>query len=609
MKKYIAAIFLLYTALFSCVVYLKYSRFLYFDFDLTIATLILRNLSRGELVSHIYGMAALLSSGHMSFINFFFLPFYLILPSALTLLFLQTVFLASGVFAVYLISKEVLGEKWSAFPPVIYAFYPALQYINLYEVHYIAFSIPLLLFTFYFYLKKQFTPFVICMILSLFCREEVALVLVGLGVYMCLRSSINKEGLPVKWLVAIFSVLAVFTLAFFLLFANPHFIAKAMSEPEKLGSAYLNTFYSWLSDAHASKNIIPHLFGSHNLKYLAALLFPLAFICLLDISFLIVIFGIAHILLSDWPLHASIYFQYSSIAIPFLFISFIFGLQKVISLFSEEKSRKTAMLAVSAVSLASALYIGPLPRIIAGLETGAAKGSPAYVRMKEYLVREAPADLPIISTFAFSSHLADRRALAPFYLFTYDKAFEYIPQVKRDYKAALIDFDDPLTFHSLFYTAREGLLSRSFFSASDWGLAVTLDNLALYKAGLVSDFKLVESLGLKPGLIDSSSGALKVLRFDFRKAVIGKFPVLETSFDLIKNSAEGDFIPQLRITNGRGEEFYFEYLAAYRLYPFGEWKKGEVVRIRARVFIPKEFRGDEARTELIFSRVYDAKRP
>lgn len=609
MKKYITGIFLAYTALFLAVVYLKYARFLYFDFDLTIATLILRNLSRGELVSHFYGMATLLSSGHMSLVNFFLLPFYLVFPSALTLLFMQTLFLGSGVFAVYLISKEVLGKEWPVLPAVIYAFYPALQYINLYEVHYIAFSIPLLLFTFYFYLKKRFVPFVIFMVFSLFCREEVALVLAGLGVYIWLRSLINKEGFPLKWLAAVFSVLALFTLAFFLSFANPRFIATAMPGPEKLGSAYFNAFYSWLADAHTPNSIISHLFSSHNLKYIMELFLPLAFICLFDISFVVVIFGLTHILLSDWPLHANIYFQHSSIAIPFLFISFIFGLKRVISRTAEKKSKKSVLSAVSVVCLASAVYIGPLPRIISGIETKPQKDSVAYVRMREYLLKQVPADEPLVSTFAFSSHLADRNALTPFYVFTYDKALEYIPQVRRDYKAAVIDFDDPLTFHSLFYTARDGLLSRCFFSGSGWGLAATIDNLALYRQGIASDFKLVESLGVRHDLTGNSVEALKVLRSDFRPAVIDKFPVLETSFDVLKNSSEGDFIPALRITNARGEEFYFEYLASYRLYPFREWKKGEAVRIKARVFIPREFRGDDARSDLIFNRVYDAKRP
>ncbi|MCU0665723.1 MAG: DUF2079 domain-containing protein [Candidatus Omnitrophica bacterium] len=618
MKKYVLGIFLSYVFLFSCVAYLKYRAFLYNDIDLTGMMLVLSNMARGNWFSSSYGTATLFGGGHipltnsifhLSFINFIFLPFYMLFTSSVFLLILQVLFIGSGIIGVYLIAKHVLGDKWALYIALLYAVYPAVNYINLYEAHYIAFSIPLLLFMFYFYLQSRYGLFVLFMCLSLSCREDVALAVLGMGAYLLLRST-KKNGPPLKWAATAFSITAVFISAFFW---AEHSSKNALSCNPAMVNFSSASFYNWMGDSWRevfnnfstrSGYIFENIFTAHKIKYLMQLFSPCLFICFLDVSFIMVLAGLPQVLLSSWQFHSDIHYQHASIVVPFIFISFIFGINKIINLRINILIKKAVFFFVVVIGVGLALYIGPLPMLLSGLADLRKAAFSDYSRIKESLVKLVPDEEPLISTFSLSNHLIKRSVLVPFHTFTYKKALAYIPKA-QECTAAIVDFEDALTFHPVFYNAAKGLFKKCFFVQSkDWGLVQSINNIAVYRKGVSGGGGLVEILGLKPEFKDPANGDLRVLKYDVSKVVIAGFPCLKVSFDLLKNrNTDLDYLPGLQIVNKKCEEFRFYFIASHRLYPFRGYKDGQLVRTRANVFVPAGFRDPDARINLFFEKI------
>jgi uncharacterized membrane protein len=110
-------------------------------------------------------------------------PFYALYPHPETLLVLKTLFLACGAFPFYLILKHLLGEK-CLWPLLLgYLFFPFIVGQNFNAPHETCFLPPLLLFSFYDYLKGRFKPFLVFLVLSLSIKEHMALMAVMYGLY------------------------------------------------------------------------------------------------------------------------------------------------------------------------------------------------------------------------------------------------------------------------------------------------------------------------------------------------------------------------------------------------------------------------------------------
>ncbi|MBI3616835.1 MAG: DUF2079 domain-containing protein [Candidatus Omnitrophica bacterium] len=110
-------------------------------------------------------------------------PFYAIYPHPGTLIFLKAIFLSVSIIPFYLILKRMVASS-AVFPLTLcYVFFPFIvgQYFN--APHEICFLPPFLLFSFYFFLTKNFKWFLIFLGISLTVKEHLALVAVMYGVY------------------------------------------------------------------------------------------------------------------------------------------------------------------------------------------------------------------------------------------------------------------------------------------------------------------------------------------------------------------------------------------------------------------------------------------
>ena len=171
---------------------MKYYSFQTYAYDLGIYNQALHTpLYNGQLF---YNTADLLANPtgnlfgiHFSPILLVIFPFYLLYTAPPTLLVIQTFALALGALPLYLLAlKKLKSEKWALVLAILYLLNPALQGVNWYDFHPEAFLPMLLLFSIYFFETKKTKLYLASVILTLFCIEFAALLLVFLAVYFIL---------------------------------------------------------------------------------------------------------------------------------------------------------------------------------------------------------------------------------------------------------------------------------------------------------------------------------------------------------------------------------------------------------------------------------------
>ena len=156
-------------------------------FDLGIHDQAIYNiLHSGYMRSTLYGTYAIDYIGdHFSPILYLLAPIYALREDARTLLALQSLFLAAAAIPLYLLARLKTRSVWIALALVMaYLLHPALHGVNLDDFHQLALVILFLLSALYFLETERLVPFVICLILALFVKEEVALTVVAIGAYV-----------------------------------------------------------------------------------------------------------------------------------------------------------------------------------------------------------------------------------------------------------------------------------------------------------------------------------------------------------------------------------------------------------------------------------------
>lgn len=125
---------------------------------------------------------------HTSFIMLLVAPLYWFMPGAGTLFFVQSAVLAGGAIPVYLLARRRLRSEPAAVAlGLAFLAHPALGLTNLEGFHPDAF-LPLLVgFAIYFAVYSRWLPYSVFVLLALLVKEDVALVVIPLGIWVALR--------------------------------------------------------------------------------------------------------------------------------------------------------------------------------------------------------------------------------------------------------------------------------------------------------------------------------------------------------------------------------------------------------------------------------------
>ncbi len=284
------------------------------------------------------------------------------LPEAL--LVAQVLIVASGALPAYWLGRRWLADtRLAVAAAAVYLLYPPLQWTVVTEFHPVALAAPLLMFCIWAAEERRFMTLTIFAVLAALTKEEVALALAMLGVWMMVR------GITRRRYGAFLAAASLAWVAFAVLWIIPHYNAGQ-------GSEFVDRYGSLGSDGGGVLTTLltrpweaAEVAGSYDrLSYLGALLLPLL---LLPLAAPLLLAGALPELLinilADWFPQYSIEFQYVAVIVPFAVGASILGLARVrrlqrpapLARFLRHPGRVAAVW-VGAVVLAG-VYQGPLP--------------------------------------------------------------------------------------------------------------------------------------------------------------------------------------------------------------------------------------------------------
>ena len=273
--------------------------------------------------------------------------FYFIHSGPETLLILQTVIIALGAIGIYLISKRILSSKILSITLAFsYLMYFPLQRANIFEFHAVSLATSFLIIMFYFFLVKKYKLSFIFFLLSLFSKENVALVTLLFGTFILLK---NKSKLNIFWgfinkilhrgqekkdnflFGLIIFTISIVWFVLSILIIIPYFRGSthfALARYSQFGDSFFGVFMGLIKNPVL---LFSYIFCESTIRYLFYLLAPLGFLSLFSpIYLLIALPQLAINLLSSFFNTRSFYYHYTSLITPFVFISAIYGCRNIV---------------------------------------------------------------------------------------------------------------------------------------------------------------------------------------------------------------------------------------------------------------------------------------
>jgi uncharacterized membrane protein len=445
----------------------KYRYYLFLDIDLPIFLQATDQALRGTLFSSIRGMNWL--GDHVSLILFVVAPLYALIRHPLTLLLLQCLALALGAWPVFSLARRQLKNEGVALMFAgLYLFHPAVGYSNLFQFHPEVLATATLLATFASVAAGRIVPTVVFAILSVLCREDVAMVVTMLGLITLLpgrprRIGVALVGVGLTSLIVSFGVLL------------PAFSSGA--------AEYGRMYADWGGNLRAvAFNVLIHpvravsaLFdtpgnpGDTALKhaYWPEMLWPLLFLPLLSPVTLVCALPVfAEHFLSSRDQQHRLVFQYTALVTPVLVASAIYGLANLIRFVTRSPVATATMnrpgaprsmaLGICGAALASSLLCNLLygPLLYRGwipFDRTTEMYWPTMVERtlrpyRDQMVKRVPADGGVVTGFEFLPRFASRRdvhSLHHLYTGLYTFSTKAYP-MPTGVHAMLADVGDPM---------------------------------------------------------------------------------------------------------------------------------------------------------------------
>jgi uncharacterized membrane protein len=638
---------LIYIVFFVSLTVWKYNNFGYNGIDLGIYNQVFWNTAHGHFFESSIQAQSYLGD-HFELFILLLLPFYLIFQHPITLLVLQTIFLALGAIPIFLISKEVLKsplppfnkgaesniplsikEGWADSLPLllslIYLLNPFIQNINLFEFHILPFAIPLLLFAFYFYQKKKALPFYIFIILSLLVREDVALVVFMFGILALINSRQERKDttryqIPdtsyfLRWILPPI----ILSIAWFIIATK---ISGALNPS---GDYKFLVYYSWLGQTFPQiiANFFLHplivlrkILTIYNLGFIIGILIPFGFLSLLKPRYLILLLPpLLQTVLGMGGGEEIILTHYCSLFLPALFIALIFAIKDVMNekiiakwqagllkALSIEEKRTFAIILLIIAAIYSFFTLGP----VAGSTRIIANYDQKNTTIRNYFLEQIPADAPTLTSLDFLPYLSSRESIyALHYIYLGQKQFgngDYT--LPDDTEYLLINFDDIINYDFEFqkqsgyskYLSSAPDRLRNILTEKNFGLVDIIDSIALLKKNYVPEKNFFELNTSAYPIANKQEINLdnKIKFLGYAKELVKKrinnldltLYNLNLSWQAMGQMTENY---QLKLTalDKNNKPIYKKYYPlAYGIYPTSEWKINEIIQTNYWFLLP-----------------------
>lgn len=342
------------------------------------------------------------------------LPLYALFPHPETLIVVQTIALAAGVWPVYLLARRFLpgtGERlvWVA----AFLLSAPLSWIALYDFHEITLAVAPLGFAMYFLATRRTVPMILCLLAALLAKEEVAVIGVGFGVALALQRRWWPSALVITGSVVAFVVTLKVIIPFFAAGAPYQYLGRYAS----LGRDEAEIARTLLLDPLRALAVLGQGEVGSKVVFVLSLFGPGLGLALRSKWALVTtIPTLGYLMLSDYGGFHTLHNQYGAPLIPLAIGASILG---VAGLSDRWRRRVTRGVVVS--TLFFAFTFGGLPlsinfadAFLRGEPDRAPSGQPILAREPRYepflaAVRAIPPDAAVSSRDFFTTQIPQRR--------------------------------------------------------------------------------------------------------------------------------------------------------------------------------------------------------
>jgi len=399
-----------YAAGFAALSMLRHEAFITGRFDLGNMVQAVWSTAHGDplRMTGLHGDQISRLGAHVDPILVLFAPLWWLWPSPNMLLVAQAIAVALGALPVYWLARKHLASARAGLGfALAYLLYPATGWLTLNEFHPVALATPLLLLAFWFLDEDRLLPFAVCAIFAAACKEEIALVIAGFGIWYALARRRRLAGMVITAIGGLWAAIAIAVVI-------PHYNAGAESDfygrYSEVGGSAGGILKTALTDP---LRIAEAAFSSRDLRFLLQLVAPLAALCLLAPLVLVALLPeLAINLLSATTTQTSIHFHYTAGMIPPLVIAAIFGAKRLLRW----------PVPVAAIVVVAALggnyWLGPIPgwRHVPGGEQFEATAARVndHDRVAARALALIPGDAIVSATNTLGAHLSARRRFLSF---------------------------------------------------------------------------------------------------------------------------------------------------------------------------------------------------
>ncbi len=307
------------------------NRFMSFNatlWDMGLMAQAIWNTAHGRILHETINLgysASRLAVAHWEFIYLPLAVIYRFIPSIPLLLYIQALILACGTIPIYRFAANKLSSRTAGILIALaYLFYPALHGANLFDLHGLTLATTFLLFTFYYLDQGKQIQTLIFALLSLACREDVALIVLSLGLFAWFRKKERQIAIPL--LLLGIAWLAIFFLRF--QFIGSTELAEKTSMVPNWEHLALKNFFR--SPIRTILTVAQHLLSPVNIQYLLKLVLPILGLCFLSLDVLMIAAPTLLLnLMSQWPQMHQIEYHYTATITPFVFLAAINGLARL----------------------------------------------------------------------------------------------------------------------------------------------------------------------------------------------------------------------------------------------------------------------------------------
>lgn len=319
-NRLLLALVLGWTAVFVFYALARYQRLNATVYDLGIKSQVIWNTYQGDWFASSIEVSNYLGD-HVQLIFLLLAPLFALWEDIQILLIVQALILTLGAIPVYRIARRTLANHRLGLAfAVAYLLYPTIGFVNRFDFHPLTFTIFFILMAIDLVESERPVWASLFVFLALSCREEVGFTIFALGLFLFFVKKQRKIGAVWAGVGLVWSVAVVF-------YVIPYFRGGIS---DSIGR------YAWLGDSpvEMARTLLTRPFDVAETllsdpvrqQFLVKILLPVGFLALLaPLPLAVALPNLAYNLLSDVPSQSSIYFQYISPMIPFIFLAAIQG--------------------------------------------------------------------------------------------------------------------------------------------------------------------------------------------------------------------------------------------------------------------------------------------